>query len=271
MSKRYITALSIAGSDPSGGAGIQADLKTFSALGCYGMSAITALTAQNTQGVQSVHALPADFLLAQLESLWSDIDIAALKLGMLHHTQNIQVLSNFFKAHPIRSIVIDPVMTSKNGNPLLEANAMTLFKNKLLPLALILTPNIPEAEFLLGCTIHTQPDMENAARDLASLGPKAVLLKGGHLKSEMSPDCLYLSESKTFIWITHERIQTPHTHGTGCTLSAAITAFLAHGDSIETAVKKANIYLFEALKAGAHYHLGYGRGPVNHFYNIWSS
>ncbi|CAM4380041.1 MAG: Hydroxymethylpyrimidine/phosphomethylpyrimidine kinase [Legionellaceae bacterium] len=266
----YITTLTIAGSDPSGGAGIQADLKTFSALGCYGMSVITALTAQNTQGVTAIQAIPTSFVIQQWQTLINDITIHAMKIGMLHNAELILALATQLADTQI-PLIIDPVMTAKDGSILLEMSAISAFKQALLPISTLLTPNIPEAEILLNQTITHKIEMEEAAKSLAKMGPNAVLLKGGHLLTdELSDDCLYIKTLDTFFWFSRPRIHTKNTHGTGCTLSAAITAYLAKGYELIDAIKKAKEYLYEALLAGSHYQLGQGHGPVHHFYEIWS-
>lgn len=265
--KTYHTALTIAGSDCSGGAGIQADLKTFAALGCYGMSVITALTAQNTQGVQGTYPIPADFVGQQLTSIRSDITIGAIKTGMLHDANIINIVSMALKEIQPVPIVIDPVMRAKDGSVLLEKSAISALQNQIFPLATLITPNIPEAELLLGYPITDHHTMETAARELAKFQVQAVLLKGGHLPNvDYSNDCLYLVDSNTCHWFTQEKINTQHTHGTGCTLSAAITAYLAQAYDLILAVTKAKEYLSAAISAGSHYQLGQGIGPVQHLY-----
>jgi hydroxymethylpyrimidine/phosphomethylpyrimidine kinase len=264
----YITALTIAGSDPSGGAGMQADLKTFSALGCYGLSVLTALPAQNTQGVQGIQEIPESFVALQLQSIFQDIRVAAAKTGMLHNAKIIQHVARFFEGQSC-PLIVDPVISAKDGSLLLESDAITVLKERLIPLATILTPNLLEAEMLWGQPINSPMDMENAANFLASLGATAVLIKGGHMKTDQSNDCLYLSASQETIWLNAPRIVTQNTHGTGCTLSAAITAMLAKGAPLLQAVQQAKDYLFSALQAGAVYTLGNGHGPVHHFYQFW--
>lgn len=266
----YTTALSIAGSDPSGGAGIQADIKTFSALGCYGMSVITALTAQNTQGVQGVHTIPAEFVELQLKSIFADIKVNAAKTGMLHNALVIDRVANFFESHRC-PLIIDPVIMAKDGSLLLETEALSALKTQLLPHAYLITPNLPEAELLLGRTIKTAKDMEAAAHDLGQLGAEAVLIKGGHLNDSESNDCLYVREQQQIFWFNATRIHTQNTHGTGCTLSAAITAFTAQGLTIYEAVSAAKTYLNLAIQNGAPYQLGQGHGPVHHFHSFWKT
>lgn len=267
--KHYTTTLSIAGSDPGGGAGIQADLKTFSALGCYGMSVITALTAQNTQGVQAIETLPVAFVMQQLQSLFNDIDIQAIKIGMLSNHEIIETLARYLTHQP-QPLIVDPVMTAKDGSQLLATNAITALKDYILPLTTLLTPNIPEAELLLGTSITTRLQMEQAAKSLADIGPAAVLIKGGHLTDTFSNDCLYTKVTRQLLWFDSPRINTVNTHGTGCTLSAAITAFIAKGKPLSEAVQQAKHYLYQAIQHGSHYHLGKGHGPVHHFYAWWN-
>lgn len=264
----YTTALSIAGSDPSGGAGIQADIKTFSALGCYGMSVITALTAQNTQGVQGVHTAPAEFVELQLKSIFADIKVNATKTGMLHNAKVIDRVANFFKTHP-SPLIIDPVIMAKDGSLLLETEALDALKAKLLPYAYLITPNLPEAELLLEYPIQNEAAMEQAARDLTDLGAHAVLIKGGHLNDSESNDCLYIRKEQKLHWFNAKRINTRNTHGTGCTLSAAITALIAQNVPLYDAVAQAKAYLNAALIKGADYQLGLGYGPVHHFHSLW--
>lgn len=260
----YCCTLTIAGSDPSGGAGIQADLKTFAALGCYGLSVLTALTAQNTQGVQGIHPIPAGFIKLQLESLFQDIDIAAVKIGMVHQTDIIETITKFLKDKP-QPLVIDPVMEAKGGNILLEKKAINALLDCFLPRACLLTPNLPEAEALLQNKIKNHLEMERAAKKLTEMGAQAVLLKGGHLSTPDSCDCLYIKASQELIWFKGPRILTPNTHGTGCTLSSAITALIARGFRLPDAITQAKSYLLAALQAGAAYKLGQGHGPLQHF------
>lgn len=267
--EKYKVALTIAGSDSSGGAGIQADLKTFAALGCYGMSVITALTAQNTQGVQAILAVPAKFVQQQLDSCFSDIKINAIKTGMLFSASIIEVVAEYIANYRV-PLVIDPVMVSKNGSLLLKKNAINSLSEKLLPLATLLTPNIDEAEYLLKKSINDKQTMQQAARELCNMGPRAVLIKGGHLHAETSDDCLYIRKDKKFYWFKAKRIITNNTHGTGCTLSSAITAFMAQGNSLVDSVNYAKKYITKALVVGSKYRLGSGHGPVHHFYKVWS-
>lgn len=265
----YHTALTIAGSDPSGGAGIQADLKTFSALGCYGMSVITALTAQNTQGVQGILPINDSFICQQLTSIIDEITISAIKIGMLHNTATIALISQQLTKINTIPIVLDPVMVAKGGTALLEKSAMKALITCLFPLATVITPNIPEAELLLGEKITDRISMQNAAKSLGQFGSKAVLLKGGHANTVECSDCLYISGDDNYYWYHYPRIQTRNTHGTGCTLSAAIAAFLARGEELPAAIRLAKEYISGAIEKGSHYYLGPGNGPVAHFFKWW--
>lgn len=264
MMRKYITTLTIAGSDCSGGAGIQADLKTFSALGCYGMSVITALTAQNTRGVQAIYSIAADFISQQLNSIFADIKVNAIKIGMLFSEEIIKAVKECLKNHPEIPLVLDPVMVSKNGCILLPENIIQSLITQLFPLATVLTPNISEAEYILKKTIHNQDEMQYAALEISSFGSQSVLIKGGHLATEESADCLYDCNKQKFYWFKTRRIATINTHGTGCTLSAAIAAYLAHGESLFHAIDQAKKYITKAINAGSEYYLGSGHGPVKH-------
>lgn len=265
--KEYKRALSIAGFDGSGGAGIQADLKTFSALGCYGMTVLTALPVQNTQGVISIYDVAVQCIKEQMEALFEDIGVDVVKIGMLHRPEIIEVVYSFLKSRLPLTIVVDPVMVAKSGDRLLLEEAVLAIKELILPITTVLTPNIPEAEDLLRKKIISKLDMEHAAKELSSMGPRAVVVKGGHRNGDLSEDCLWYDES--YYWYKSERINTNNTHGTGCTFSAAIASFLGHGYEIPEAVGKAKEYLTGALKSGADYKIGRGNGPVNHFYDVW--
>ncbi|MEM8687897.1 MAG: bifunctional hydroxymethylpyrimidine kinase/phosphomethylpyrimidine kinase [Pseudomonadota bacterium] len=263
------TALTIAGSDSGGGAGIQADLKTFSALGVYGCSVITALTAQNTQTVSGVMDVPAEFIRQQIDAVFSDIDVHAVKIGMLSVPETIEVVADGLKRHGARNIVLDPVMVAKSGDALLQPHAVEAVREILLPLADLITPNLPEAAALLGEGPVTETgDMHNAASALMALGPKAVLLKGGHLSGDESPDVLMDAEGAEVLHST--RINTRHTHGTGCTLSSAIAAGLAKGKTARQAVGDAKDYITAAIGAADSLGIGEGHGPVHHFHRLWS-
>lgn len=272
---RYRRALTIAGSDSGGGAGIQADLKAFAALGCYGMSVITALTAQNTRGVTGILPVAPEFVAAQVDAVLSDIGADAIKLGMLHNAQTIAVVARAVQRWAGPPLVLDPVMVATSGDALLEAAAVNALRQLLMPLATIVTPNLPEATMLLERPVVERGDMEAAARDLVGLGAGAVLLKGGHLPDpETTADVLVCHSPGGSIeatWFESPRIDTPNTHGTGCTLAAAIAACLARGAPLDRAVAEAREYLQGALLAGASYGLGTGHGPVHHFYRLWNT
>ena len=260
-------ALTIAGSDSSGGAGIQADLKTFSALGVYGASVLTALTAQNTRGVDGVLAVPPAFVASQLDSVLSDLTVGAVKTGMLANAGVILAVAEALDRNASIPLVCDPVMVATSGDVLLEPDAIGALKERLIPRALILTPNIPEAARLLGR--REAEDLEEMARQaeaLMALGCGGVLLKGGHGSSETAVDLLV--HAGGVVPLEAPRIRTQNTHGTGCTLSAAIAALLAAGEPLEQAVRRAKTYVWRALEAGARYRIGHGSGPVDHLFGI---
>ena len=257
-------ALTIAGSDSSGGAGIQADLKTFSALGVFGMSAITAVTAQNTQGVFGVEEISPELIRKQIEAVFDDIEVDALKIGMVSQTQTIDTIHECLVKWRAKNIVVDPVMVSKSGFHLLNPAAVSALIEKLLPLATILTPNIPEAEIIAAMPIKNLNDMEKAAARIFEFGPQNVLLKGGHLPDQAT-DILF--DGKSFRHFEAARIPTKNTHGTGCTLAAAIAANLAKGNSIPEAVRKAKEYLTIAITHSLA--IGKGMGPTHHFYTLY--
>ena len=267
--RRYHRVLSIAGSDSGGGAGIQADLKTFSALGCYGMTVITALTAQNTIGVTGIHAVPPQFAVEQLDAVYADIGTDAVKIGMLYSAELIRVVAERLQKYKAENIVLDPVMVAQSGDKLLEDDAVEAIKSHLMPLAAVVTPNVPEAEVLCGRPLNRQKDIEAAAKSLCAYGSTAVLIKGGHGEGADSTDLLYFGRQERSMALSSNRIETRNNHGTGCTLSAAIAAFLAKGAEIETAVKNAKTYIGAAIAAGAGYRLGHGHGPVHHFFRFW--
>ncbi len=262
---RYPTALTIAGSDSSGGAGIQADLKTFSALGVYGMSAITSITAQNTQGVRGIQSVAPDILRGQLEAVFEDSTIDAVKTGMLHNSETIRIIADIADRFKPSYLVVDPVMIATSGSRLIEDEAVEAIVSLLFRRCSLLTPNIDEAQFLTGLTIQTPADMEQAARRLMQMGCRAVLMKGGHLEGEEMTDIL-CCEGEAPLRLQSPKIHTPHTHGTGCTFSSAITALLAVGNPLPEAVKQAKDYITRALEAGADTFVGKGHGPVNHFF-----
>jgi len=263
-------ALTIAGFDGSGGAGIQADLKTFSALGCYGMSVLTALPVQNTTGVKAIYEISIHCVDEQLKAIFEDSRIDALKIGMLHRQEIVETVAKAISKSNTLNIVIDPVMVAKSGHLLLEPKTIDSMKKLLFPLTTILTPNLLEASELLGRKIEDKEQMEQAAIDLVHMGPKAVLVKGGHLNGDCE-DCLCLKGKNTEIyWFSQPRIETKNTHGTGCTLSSAITAFLARGYTIYDAISLAKQYLTKAIVAGAYLKIGQGNGPLQHFHHLWN-
>ncbi len=264
-------ALTIAGSDPSGGAGLQADLKTFSALGCYGMSAVVAVVDENTVGVTGVHPIPVPFVEGQIRSCLDDIGADAVKIGMLHSAELIRAVADTLACYHIPAgIVLDPVMVATSGDPLLLPDAIDTLRSVLVPAARVITPNIPEAAILLGHDIRTQDELPEAARELSLGGTVSVLLKAGHLSDDVLTDIFYNAEDDTVTELSSPRIDTVNTHGTGCTLSSAVAAFLARGFGLTEAVIAAKDYLAAAIKAGARYTVGKGHGPVHHFHNnIW--
>ncbi len=268
-SKTYRRVLTIAGSDSGGGAGIQADLKTIAANGCYGLSVITALTAQNTQGVAGIHPVPVKFVAQQLDAVLADIGADAVKIGMLYSAELIETVARKLRDHQVAHIVLDPVMIAQSGDRLLQDDAVAALVSFLIPLAEILTPNIPEAEELLRHRISRLDELPGAATELARLRCQNVLVKGGHLAGGGSDDCLYLGEEKRIVRLPGVRVETRNNHGTGCTLSSAIAANLAQGAGIEVAVRNAKEYIAGAIRAGADYRLGQGHGPVHHFWRFW--
>ncbi len=258
--------LTIAGSDSGGGAGIQADLKTFAALGCYGMSAITAITAQNTLGVTGVHAIQAEMVTAQIDAVAGDIGIDAAKTGMLGTAAIVEAVAAAVDRHGVRKLVVDPVMVATSGATLSDDATAQAMVRLLFPRALLVTPNLPEASYLLGRPVTRRADMERAARELIELGCQAVLLKGGHLAEagQDSLDDLLMSADGSVRVFSHPRIDTRNLHGTGCTLAAAIASQLARGDALEQAVGTALDFVAQAIAAGADLRLGAGNGPLNH-------
>ncbi|MBY5402729.1 bifunctional hydroxymethylpyrimidine kinase/phosphomethylpyrimidine kinase [Rhizobium leguminosarum] len=260
--------LSIAGSDPSGGAGIQADLKAFSARGVYGMAVLTALTAQNTQGVSGVHLVPPQFVADQINAVFADVRVDAVKIGMIANAGIADAVAGALTDHRDIPIVIDPVMIAKGGAALLAPEAVDVLTRRLLPLATLLTPNLPEAAALLHQPVATsRADMAAQAERLLALGPAAVLVKGGHLDSDESPDVL--ATAAGLHWFEARRVPTKNTHGTGCTLSSALAAELAKGASAREAVAIAKDYLAGAVAAAGNLIVGSGHGPVQHFHALW--
>jgi len=266
----YKKLLTIAGSDSGGGAGIQADLKTFFALGGYGLSVITALTAQNTQEVTAIYPVTAQFVGEQLDAVFSDIGADAVKIGMLHDVEIIKVVKQKLALYSPKYIVVDPVMVAQSGARLITEAGVLALQNELFSCAYLITPNVPEAEILLGTTITDVAQMEEAALLLAQKYQLNVLLKGGHFTAEESCDVLYDIDRKDWEWFCVPRIDTRNTHGTGCTFSSAITTFLAFDDDLKTAIQKAKRYLTTAILLGKDYQLGHGNGPVNHWGDTFS-
>jgi hydroxymethylpyrimidine/phosphomethylpyrimidine kinase len=256
-------ALSIAGSDPSGGAGIQADLKTFSALKVYGMAVIAALTAQNTQGVTGVMSVPAEFVASQLDAVLSDIPPGAVKTGMLGSAAVVEVVARKIREHNIQHLVVDPVMVSSSGTLLLERSAIDILKRDLLPLAELVTPNLAEAAELSGIEVRTTKDMDEAARRIHALGPRTVLVKGGHLEGDAAD--IFFNGTRT-LQFRSERIDTADLHGTGCVLSAAITSCLARGRTLGESVTSAKEFVTASIRHS--WRLGKGSGPINPLYGI---
>lgn len=266
--KTYPVLQIIAGSDSCGGAGIQADIKTATSLGVYSMTAITALTAQNTCGVNDILDINEKFVRSQLETNLSDIPCDAVKIGMLHKTSLIIEIKDFLLKHKLKNIVLDPVMVAASKAILLEESAIKSLKEDLFPLVDIITPNLYEANLLFNKSIKNKEDAKEACIYLSSYGCKYVLIKSLELGFEYSYDCLYESSSERFTFYKNPRILTKNTHGTGCSLSSAIASFLAKGLIMQDAVKQANLYVYEAIKAGSLYKIGKNRGAINHMYKI---
>lgn len=262
---RYARVLSIAGSDSGGGAGIQADLKTFSALGCYGMTAITAITAQNTQGVRAIHGIPPDMLRAQIDAVAEDIGVDAVKVGMLHGPEVVRVVVKAIARHQMLQVVLDPVMVATSGDRLMADETVSVLVQELFPLVTVVTPNLDEAALLLGRAIDGADALDEAASALLALGAPAVLLKGGHLPGDLVIDVLAMAGGGR-LRLQSPRIATHNGHGTGCTLSSAIAAHLALGFPLPQAVEQARAYILGAIAAGANVHTGHGQGPLNHGY-----
>lgn len=263
---RYPIALTIAGSDSGGGAGIQADIKTFSALGVFGTSVITSVTAQNTQGVRGIQAISPEIVRGQMDAVFEDFAIDAVKIGMLHNREAVRIVAESIRTFSPSFVIVDPVMISTSGSMLLDSNAIDSMVQELFPLATLVTPNLDEANYLTGITIRSVSDMEQAARKLQEAGCRSVLMKGGHLKDQEMTDLLVIG-NETPIRLTTSVIHTDNSHGTGCTLSSAIAAYLALGNQLTEAVRLAKQYVTSALSAGSDVHIGHGHGPVNHFFS----
>lgn len=267
MTKKYYRVLTIAGSDSGGGAGIQADIKAISAMGCYSTTAITAVTVQNTIGVQAVLPVPLDILEGQIDAVLSDIGTDAIKIGMLHSAEVVNLVANKIKQYGITNVVLDPVMVSTSGHQLIEENAIEHIKQRLIPLARVITPNIPEAEILTGCKITGEQDFKDIARKLSNNKSISVLLKAGHLDGDTLVDYFYNAEEDTFTLLPSKRVNTRNTHGTGCTLSSAFASALARGENLTMASLSAKHFIEQAIISGADIEIGHGHGPVNHFFN----
>lgn len=267
-SKKYPTVLTIAGSDSGGGAGIQADIKAISAMGCYAASAITAITVQNTVGVQAVHPVPLDILAGQIDAVLSDIGADAIKIGMLHSAEVVNLVAEKIEQYGIKNVVLDPVMVSTSGHRLIEETAIDSLKSRLMPLARVITPNIPEAEILCGKQIASEKEFAEVAKILSLDNSVSVLLKAGHLTGETLVDYFYNAEDGSIALLPSKRVNTRNTHGTGCTLSSAFAAALAKGETLTKAAQSAKQYIQQAIISGAEYQIGKGHGPVNHFWNL---
>lgn len=266
--KRYSRVLTIAGSDSGGGAGIQADIKAISAMGCFAASAITAVTVQNTIGVQAVHPVPLDVLEGQIDAVLSDIGADAIKIGMLHSSEVVNLVADKIEKYGIRNVVLDPVMVSTSGHRLIEESAIETLKSRLVPLARVITPNIPEAEILSGQTINEEVEFNDAALKLSNGKSISVFLKAGHLDGDSLVDYFYNAEEDTMTLLPSKKIRTLNTHGTGCTLSSALAAALARGEDLTVAARSAKTYIEKAIISGSEYTIGNGHGPVDHFFMI---
>ena len=260
---RYPRVLTIAGSDSGGGAGIQADLKTMSALGCYGMTAITAITAQNTLGVTAIHGVPPAILKAQLQAVLDDIGVDAVKIGMLHSPEMVEVVAWAIDHYRIQNVVLDPVMVATSGDTLVGQDTVKVLVHELFGRALVVTPNLDEAALLLGHAIESEAALDQAAQDLLALGARAALLKGGHLAGAQVVDVLARA-GEPLLRLKSQRIDSRNVHGTGCTLSSAIACFLALGIELPEAITQARAYILQAIASGARVQTGHGHGPLNH-------
>ena len=263
LTGQYARVLSIAGSDSGGGAGIQADLKTFAALGCYGMTAITALTAQNTTGVQAIHGVPASFLKAQLQSVLDDIGVDAVKIGMLHSPDVVEVVAWAIDHYGLKQVVLDPVMVATSGDRLIAQETVAVLVSELFPRVQLVTPNLDEASLLLQKNLSQIDELQPAGLELLAMGAKAVLLKGGHLQGDVLCDVLHQLGTDARVFQS-TRIHSRNVHGTGCSLSSAIAAYLALGHDMHTAVEQARAFIRQAIASGAAVKTGEGHGPLNH-------
>lgn len=263
---RYPVALTIAGSDSGGGAGIQADLKTFSALGVFGASAITSVTAQNTQGVRGIQALSPEIVEGQIHAVFEDLTVDAVKIGMLHNREVARIVAGSIDCFSPSNIILDPVMISTSGSKLIEDEAIEVIVEELFPRVTLITPNIDEAVFLSGMPIHNEEEMGIAAQKLLASGCRSVLMKGGHLEGKEMADILFTRDEAP-LRLAVPTIHTQNTHGTGCTLSSAIAAYMALGKKLPDAVQAAKDYITAALHAGADVKTGHGHGPLNHFFD----
>lgn len=265
---QYNRVLTIAGSDSGGGAGIQADIKAISAMGCFATSAITAITAQNTIGVRAIHPIPLSIIESQIRAVLEDIGCDAIKIGMVNSADVVELIAKMIDCFGVKNVVVDPVMVATSGDPLLKEEAIGAIKSLLIPRARVITPNIPEAEVLLGESIKSMSDLADAARRLSMDGQVSVLLKAGHMDGDILTDILYNAEEDSFLELTSRRVSTPNTHGTGCTLSSALAAALAKGTPLNQAAQEAKDYIDSAIRSGANYKIGEGHGAVNHFFML---
>ncbi len=268
--KQYNKVLIIAGSDSGGGAGIQADIKTVSACGSYATTSITAITVQNTIGVEYVHPQPVHIVTAQIEAVLNDIGTDAIKIGMLHSEEIVNGVSDTLRKYNVKNVVLDPVMAATSGESLFDFSAIEALKNNLMPIATIITPNIPEAEILLNRELHSLEQINQAAYDLSMDSKISVLIKGGHLEDgELLHDILYDATRNDYCDFISTKIETINTHGTGCALSSAIAAYLSQGFGVTESVTNAKTYINGAIAAGSDYKVGSGHGPIHHFYTLW--
>ena len=266
MTFKYPSVLTIAGSDSGGGAGIQADIKTISALGCFATSAITAITVQNTVGVTGIHSVPAEIVRDQIKAVMDDIEPDVIKIGMIHTKELAIIIAETLHQYPTVPVIFDPVMVATSGDKLIEDDTIAVLQKCLFPLATVVTPNIDEANFLSNLMIRNVDDMKEAAHRILQTDCQAVLVKGGHLEGESVFD-LYIDQSGKELFFTSDYIPTDNVHGTGCTLSAAIASYLAIGYAVDEAVQYAHFYIHEAIAHGKDVTTGHGNGPLNHFYN----